>query len=118
MVVTDSLERLERDMRAGMMHVLVLGHLKAGPLHGYGLIKAMEATTGEGQWKEGTVYPLLAALERDGLVSARWGEGGTGARRKYYQLTPAGRQALRIAVDHWKDLRATMDKLLGTGGTT
>lgn len=113
MALTDSLERLERDMTAGMMHVLVLSHLKRdGPLHGYGLIKAMEASTGKGQWKEGTVYPLLGAMERDGLVLARWGEGGTGARRKYYQLTPAGRQALRIAVDHWRELRKTMDHLL------
>ncbi len=114
MAVTDSLERIERDMTAGMMHVLVLGHLRSEPLHGYGLIKAMEASTGKGLWKEGTVYPLLAAMERDGLVLARWGEGGTGARRKYYQLTPAGRQALRIAVDHWRGLRKTMDKLLET----
>ena len=112
MAVSDSVERLERDMVAGMLHALVLSHLKKGPLHGYGLIKAMEASTGKGQWKEGTVYPLLAALERDGLVSARWGEGGTGARRKYYQLTPAGRQALRLAADHWRALRKTMDHLL------
>ncbi len=115
MVATDFLERIERDMTAGMMHVLVLSHLrKDGPLHGYGLIKAMEASTGKGQWKEGTVYPLLAALERDGLVLARWGEPATGPRRKYYQLTPAGRQALRIAEDHWRQLRKTMDRLLET----
>jgi PadR family transcriptional regulator PadR len=112
MGVTESLERMERDMTAGMMHVLVLSHLRTGPLHGYGLIKAMEKSTGRGLWKEGTVYPLLAGMERDGLVLARWGEGTTGPRRKYYQLTPAGRQALRIANDHWKELRKTMDRLL------
>ncbi|MEK6974712.1 MAG: PadR family transcriptional regulator [Candidatus Thermoplasmatota archaeon] len=115
MPVTDSLERLERDMTAGMMHVLVLSHLRRdGPLHGYGLIKAMEASTGKGLWKEGTVYPLLGSMERDGLMVARWGEPATGPRRKYYQLTPAGRQALRIAVDHWNQLRKTMDTLLET----
>jgi PadR family transcriptional regulator, regulatory protein PadR len=113
MAVTDSLERIERDMTAGMMHVLLLSHLRQdGPLHGYGLIKAMEGSTGKGLWKEGTVYPLLAAMERDGLVVARWGEPDSGPRRKYYQLTPAGRQALRIAADHWRQLRGTMDRLL------
>ena len=113
MAVTDSLARLERDMTAGMMHLLVLSHLrKDGPLHGYGLIKAMEASTGKGLWKEGTVYPLLAAMERDGLVLARWGEPAAGPRRKYYQLTPAGRQALRIALDHWRQLRDTVDHLM------
>jgi PadR family transcriptional regulator, regulatory protein PadR len=113
MAVTDFLERIERDMTAGMMHVLILGHLRRdGPLHGYGLIKAMEASTGKGQWKEGTVYPLLAAMERDGLVTARWGEPSSGPRRKYYQLTAAGRQALRIAADQWRELRKTMDHLM------
>jgi len=101
-------------MAGGFQHLLVLQLLhKHQLLHGYGLIRAMDAATGQRSlWKEGTIYPLLASLEREGLVRSRWGEGEEGPRRKYYELTGAGRQALRLAKLTWKDLRAHLDSLL------
>lgn len=109
----DYLVRVERDMTTGFLHPLVLLHVQRdGPIHGYALIKAMEATTGRSLWKEGTVYPLLAHLEKEGLVESRWGTGTSGPRRKYHQITPAGRQVVRLAAVIWKDLRTNLDRLL------
>lgn len=114
MTTADYLIRLERDMTAGFLHLLVLLHVRRDePIHGYGLIKNMDASTGaKGLWKEGTVYPLLAQLEKEGLVQSRWGKGSTGPRRKYYEITPAGRQVLRLAQGIWHDLRTTLDTLV------
>jgi DNA-binding PadR family transcriptional regulator len=110
----DYLLKLERDMVGGFLHLLILQHLaRHQVLHGYGLIKAMEeGTGGRGLWKEGTIYPLLAAMEAEGLVRSRWGVGEEGPRRKYYELTGAGRQVLRLAKAQWADLRAMLDALL------
>lgn len=107
------LVRMERGMASGLLHVLLLATLrKHTVLHGYGLIRALEEATGKGLWKEGTIYPILAQFEAEGIVRSRWGEGSTGARRKYYELTPAGRQVLRLARLQWQDLRSTLDTLL------
>jgi PadR family transcriptional regulator PadR len=55
---------------------------------------------------------VLANLESEGIVKSRWGQGTTGPRRKYYELTPAGRQVLRLARLQWAELRATVDTIL------
>jgi PadR family transcriptional regulator, regulatory protein PadR len=85
MTAADFLIKLERDLASGFLHLLVLAHVeRIGPIHGYGLIKAMDDATGnKGLWKEGTVYPLLNQLEKEGLVRSRWGKGASGPRRKY-----------------------------------
>ncbi len=107
------LEKLERDMTGGFLHLLVLDHVqRLEPIHGYGLIRAMEERKAPGQWKEGTVYPLLATMEREGLVTSRWGKPGEGARRKYYESTPAGREVRDLAVLKWQRLRRRLDDIL------
>ena len=90
----------QRDIRA-----FVLGLLARREMYGYEIAAALAAQrqasdedTAEGiELAEGSVYPALRRLERDGLLSARWVEIGEGApRRRYYVLTPAGvRQAAR-----------------------
>ncbi|MEK6986451.1 MAG: PadR family transcriptional regulator [Candidatus Thermoplasmatota archaeon] len=108
------LVKVERDLVGGLQHLLVLAVIKRQKAaHGYGIIRALdEATGGRGAWKEGTIYPLLATLEREGLVASRWGDPASGPRRKYYQLTPAGVQALRIAIATWNETRTAVDRLL------
>ncbi len=106
------IDRLERDMRQGMLQLLALAIIRRkGPIHGYGLIKEMESATGEGAWKEGTVYPMLSNLEKQGVLRSRWGTG-PGARRKYYELTGAGTDSLRSAHTSWASLRDAVDAAL------
>ncbi len=108
------LAKLERDMTSGFLHLLVLEHVHAHqPIHGYGLIQAMDEATGpRGQWKDGTVYPLLGLLEREGLLSSRWGKGKEGPRRKYYEMTTAGNEVRQLAILKWQRLRKNLDDLL------
>ena len=107
------LDRHARDLAAGSQLLLVLGLIRRdGPIHGYALIKAMEATTGGAFWKEGTIYPLLARLERDGVLRALWGQGDGGPPRKKYALTDDGARLLRHARLAWTDHRERLDALL------
>lgn len=104
--MTLDLDRLDRELRNGVLQLLLLGTIqRQGPIHGYGIIQSMErATQMQGGWKEGTIYPILASLDRSGVLRSRWGEG-PGARRKYYELTPSGERSLAAATARWERIR-------------
>lgn len=77
------------------LHVLMQIR-RHGPIHGYALIREMGATTGRPEgFKEGTLYPLLSQLERQGVIRSEWVSSTFGPARKAYTITPLGRQALR-----------------------
>jgi PadR family transcriptional regulator PadR len=65
---------------------------------------------------EGTIYPLLARLRRDGLVETTWRESVTGPPRRYYRITPAGERALAAFMADWTAFRDAVDGLLGNQG--
>lgn len=118
MTAPDYLAKLERDMAIGVLHLLLLAHIRRGaPIHGYGLIRAIAETTRGGlQLKAGTVYPILNDLEESGIVRSEWGQGESGPQRRYYELTPRGRQVLDLVGARWAGLRDAVDGVLGTGG--
>ena len=64
---------------------------------------------------EGTIYPLLARLRRDGLVTTTWQESDAGPPRKYYRLSSAGQRALAGFTDEWTRFRDAVDELLVGG---
>jgi PadR family transcriptional regulator len=61
---------------------------------------------------EGTIYPLLARLRRDGLVSTTWRESDAGPPRRYYRITDQGRRVLEAFVAQWASFRDAVDALL------
>lgn len=61
---------------------------------------------------EGTIYPLLARLRRDGLVSTTWRESDAGPPRRYYRITDQGRRVLDTFVAQWTSFRDAVDALL------
>jgi PadR family transcriptional regulator PadR len=61
--------------------------------------------------QEGTLYPLLSKMRRDGLVDYKWQESDAGPPRKYYQLTAKGKSQLAELNDYWKHLNATIAQL-------
>jgi PadR family transcriptional regulator len=71
---------------------------------------------------EGTIYPLLSRLRRDGLVASIWRESDAGPPRRYYRITDAGRAALARFIADWTGLRDAVDGLIGgatpAGGLT
>jgi len=91
------------DLKRGSMATLILTMLREGPLHGYQLAREIERRS-EGYFdcKEGTLYPALHKLEREGFLQSEWRQAGEQRRRKYYVLTPAGARYLDAAVAEWR----------------
>ncbi len=84
-------ERRITQLRKGILELAVMGVLYHGRHYGYSLVRVL-TESGSISLKEGTVYPILARLDRDGLVRAEWMQSDQGPPRKYYELTAAGRQ--------------------------
>jgi PadR family transcriptional regulator, regulatory protein PadR len=84
----------DSDLLRGSLDLMVLSVLAEGPKYGYALQQSLRtASYGRIDPKAGTLYPLLHRLEDDGLIRAKWDES-TGRRRKWYELTAAGRKRL------------------------
>jgi len=104
--------RLSKDLVAASATPMVLAVLASGEDYGYSILRRItEASGGRIEWSEGLLYPLLHRLERQGLVSARWGEAG-GRRRKYYALTRDGRRELEGQASQWSVVVDTLAGLL------
>jgi PadR family transcriptional regulator, regulatory protein PadR len=78
-------------LRKGILELAVMGVLFHERHYGYSLVRVLSQGD-TGSLKEGTVYPILARLDRDGLVRSEWVESDQGPPRKYYSLTPDGRR--------------------------
>jgi PadR family transcriptional regulator, regulatory protein PadR len=78
-------------LRKGILELAVMGVLYHERHYGYSLVRVLSGS-GSISLKEGTIYPILARLDRDGLVRSEWVESGQGPPRKYYALTSSGRQ--------------------------
>lgn len=85
----------------GNLDLLLLAVLGGGPLHGYAVIAGLrERSGGSFDLPEGTVYPALHRLEREGMVLSSWDAAG-GRRRRTYELTPGGERALARQSEQW-----------------
>lgn len=65
---------------------------------------------------EGTIYPLLLRLERNGLLAAQYRESSLGPKRKYFSITPAGQADLEAFLVNWKELESAVNELFCKGG--
>ena len=106
------------DMRKGSTTVLILSLLDEGPMYGYQLAKELAARSGGVfDFKEGTLYPALHRMEKDGLVTSYWEVVEEGPSRKYYALTDQGRDALARRSRDWGSFaRALLQVLEGAKG--
>ena len=87
----DDKDRRITQLRKGILELAVMGVLYHERHYGYSLVRVL-SKSGSIALKEGTIYPILARLDRDGLVRGEWVESDQGPPRKYYGLTPPGRQ--------------------------
>src|SRR5215472_19323707 len=88
-------ESESRDLFPGALEMMVLRLLKLEPLHGYALVQRIQqASRNLLQVEEGSLYPALQRLLKDGLVSAEWGVSSTNRRVRVYSLTRAGAKHL------------------------
>ncbi|MEV4510824.1 helix-turn-helix transcriptional regulator [Dactylosporangium sp. NPDC049525] len=99
----------------GHLDLLLLAVLAdAGPVHGYALIAALrDRSEGAFDLPEGTVYPALHRLERDGLVVSHW-EQAVPRRRRVYALTSDGRQARAVKQREWRSFVSGVQSVIGT----
>jgi PadR family transcriptional regulator PadR len=87
----DSKERRITQLRKGILELAVISVLIDERHYGYSLVRAL-SERGSISLKEGTVYPILARLERDGMLRSEWVESEQGPPRKYYDITASGRE--------------------------
>ncbi|MGA2307592.1 MAG: PadR family transcriptional regulator [Acidimicrobiales bacterium] len=102
-------------MRRGAIEYCVLALLREHDRYGFELTRSLSDADGL-VTSEGTVYPLLSRLRRDGMVDTFWQESTQGPPRRYYHLTRSGRLALDAFREQWVMFRDTVDKLMVAGG--
>src|SRR5437588_11060840 len=92
-----------KELLKGAADTLVLSSFADGEKYGYQVVKELERRS-EGFFclKEGTLYPILHRLERQGLLSAHWQTMPNGSERRYYTLTPRGQRELAAKLDEWQ----------------
>jgi PadR family transcriptional regulator, regulatory protein PadR len=98
------------------VEMLILEVAVRGPTYGYEVAQTVaERSDGYFELKEGSLYPALHRLERQKLLRSFWREAD-GRRRKYYELTDAGRTELAARKRSWRSFAAGINGVLGTGG--
>lgn len=109
------IERYERQMKKGVLEILVLKLLEHQEKYGYQLITELKDKSGElFSLKEGTLYPILYRLEEEGLVTSKWSvPQGKELSKKYYTISDAGQQTLQGAVTLWKNFSESVSLILG-----
>jgi len=100
-------ETWQEQLRRGSLDLAILLTVSTGPRYGLAIIQHLDAFT-DLVVTEGTIYPILGRLTREGLLNAQWVEGEAPHPRKYYTLTRAGRKALEAETAQWERLSAAI----------
>jgi PadR family transcriptional regulator, regulatory protein PadR len=96
-------------IRKGLLEFLILKIVAADKVYAADILERLSDT--EFATQEGTLYPLLSKMRRDGLLDYEWQESDAGPPRKYYELTTKGKSQLGELDDYWKQLNTTVTKL-------
>ncbi|MBN2474527.1 MAG: helix-turn-helix transcriptional regulator [Pirellulales bacterium] len=105
-------EKSSTDMIHGNLDLLVLSALADERKYGYLIQQSLAAASaGMVHVQAGTLYPLLHRLEAEKLVRSSW-DHSTGRKRKWYELTPAGRKRLTHQADQWQQYAECMSRML------
>jgi len=87
-----------------------------GPLHGYGIARRIEQTSGDQlSVNYGTLYPALLKLEQEGYISSEWGVSDNNRKAKYYRLTRAGQKQVAKEARDWEQATAIVARFLAPG---
>lgn len=101
------------DILRGHTDTIILARLMEGDSYGYIINKTIqEKTQGAFELKEATLYTTFRRLEQSGLITSYWGGEATGARRRYYSITDAGRAVYAENVRDWQRARELIDTLI------
>src|SRR5260370_17198119 len=107
-----ALTSTDQEWKKGSAELLVLSLLENQPRHGYDISKLIQIRSGGAlRFHVTSLYPLLHRLEKQRLIAGRWVEKAEQRRRRYYSLTPQGRQELRSKENSWKHFVALISPL-------
>jgi PadR family transcriptional regulator PadR len=104
-------DALVAQMRRGTLQYCVLAMLATDERYAFDLVRGLAEEDGM-VTSQGTIYPLLSRLRRDGLVETTWRESPAGPPRRYYSLTAAGRAALAAFAEEWGRFRDAVDRFI------
>ena len=103
------------DLLQGTLDMLILKALAAGSMHGWGIAQRLRQMSGEVlQVQQGSLYPAVHRLERQGWIRSSWGPSENNRRARYYELTAAGRRGLAAETESWERLAAAVFQVLRT----
>ena len=97
-------------VRKGVLELAILNTLGAGPLYGYDIVRRL-GDIDSLVITEGTIYPILSRLKNETYVESYIEESSSGPPRKYYRLTPRGRDEVRRMNQHWEQLHEALGSL-------
>jgi PadR family transcriptional regulator, regulatory protein PadR len=105
--------RPQTDALRGSLDLLILKTLSLAPMHGWGIgQRVQQISAGVLEVNQGSLYPALQRLEKEGLIASDWGTTDNNRRARYYRLTAAGRRALGTELERWRRFAAGLDAVL------
>ena len=108
-------QRSQTDALRGSLDLLVLKTLSLAPMHGWGISqRVQQISEGVLDVNQGSLYPALQRLEKDGLIASEWGTTDNNRKARYYRLTAAGRRALGKELENWRRFAAGLEAVLHT----
>ena len=110
--------KVEKSLLSGSTPMLILSLLKNADMYGYEMVSELaKRSDNTFQLKEGTLYPLLHTLEKNGWVRSYVKEASSGRERKYYTLTDAGREQLQRREQEWRLFSEKVNAVLRNPGS-
>jgi PadR family transcriptional regulator, regulatory protein PadR len=104
---------MPQSLSRGDVPTLILAVLKQGPLHGYAIARAIEQWSADAlHLHEGTLYPALRQLEKQGMIQSTWEVQEPGPARRVYSLTELGRAEFARRVETWESYSAAINAVL------
>lgn len=99
----------DKHLQRGAATALVLLVLRDSPSYGYQIVQEIRARSADAfDFPEGTIYPILHGLEKDGFIKGEWKEGIGDRKRRVYRLTAAGRKELERRLEAWHKYASAM----------
>ncbi|MHC4757889.1 MAG: PadR family transcriptional regulator [Planctomycetota bacterium] len=105
-----NLDNWQTQIRKGLLDIVILNLLQHGRCHGYEMVQTLKQINGL-KIREGNIYPILARLQTDGLVSSNSEPSTDGPPRKYYELTKQGQKTLADMNSHWNLIIESMNAI-------
>jgi len=105
----------KHDLLQGTLDMLILKTLALEPMHGFGIAQRIQQISREVfRVNQGSLYPALHRLEKEGLIEAEWGASENNRRARFYRLTRVGRKRLSAETQNWERLAAAITRILQT----